>query len=125
LQDLVVKGKVYEKIDPSGEFAWGFDNYDFIINVDGKSYKALMQILDIFSISGNKVVLVGQIRNNSIKLNDEILIVGDNFQKRTTAMGIVKNNKEVYTATKGDFVGVLIKNINKDEIKTGYYLVII
>ena len=82
----------------------------------------LMEIEDFFTISGRGTVVTGKIQNGSIVLNEKVTVVGDNFNKQTVITGIEMSGKLLDEAKKGDNVGILLRGIQKEEIKRGYYL---
>jgi translation elongation factor EF-Tu-like GTPase len=90
------------------------------LNIETKS-NTIMVIEDIFSISGRGTVVTGCIKNGII-LNEAVAVVGTNFRKQTVVTGIEMFNKLHDEAKEGDNVGILLRGIEKTEIKKGYYL---
>jgi hypothetical protein len=79
-----------------------------------------MRIDDVFSIPGRGTVATGKIDSGSIKLNDEIMIVGGSQKKIAKVASIEKFNKITDEAKVGDNIGLLLKNIKQDEVQKGY-----
>jgi RNA polymerase subunit RPABC4/transcription elongation factor Spt4 len=80
-------------------------------------------IEDVFSISFRGTVVTGIVENDSIKLNEKVIISGDNFRKDTMVTGIESFNKLLDVANPGDNVGLLLTGVKKNEIKRGYCLI--
>nr|BAL70754.1 translation elongation factor Tu [Plasmodium gallinaceum] len=83
----------------------------------------LMPIEDIFSITGRGTVVTGKIEQGCINLNEEIEIL--KFEKSsiiTTVIGLELSKKQLNQAQSGDNVGILLRNIQKKEIKRGMIL---
>jgi len=78
----------------------------------------LMPVEDVFSIKGRGTVVTGRIESGSIKLNEEIEIVGlDKPTKKTTVTGIEMFHKMHETAEAGMNVWLLLRWIDKDEVE--------
>lgn len=82
--------------------------------------KFLMPIEGVFSITGRGTVVTGKIERGIIKLNEVVDIVGikDNIIK-TTVIGIEMFNKILEKGEVGYNVGLLLRNINKSDLKRG------
>lgn len=98
-----------------------------ITNID-TDYKEkatfLMTIEDVFSITGRGTVVTGRIEKGTINVNDSVKIIGLNGETRTTTVvGIETLRENLDSATVGDNVGLLLKNIKKDEVESGQVLV--
>ena len=80
----------------------------------------LMPIEDVFSIKGRGTVVTGRIERGKIKLNDEVEIVGLGEEtKKTTVTGIEMFHKQHEEAEAGMNVGLLLRGIDKEEVKRG------
>lgn len=83
----------------------------------------LMTIEDVFSITGRGTVVTGRIEKGTINVNDSVKIIGLNGETRTTTVvGIETLRENLDSATVGDNVGLLLKNIKKDEVESGQVL---
>ena len=81
----------------------------------------LMPVEDVFSITGRGTVATGRIETGVIKLNDPVDIVGltkDAIQK-STVTGIEMFRKLLDQGEAGDNAGLLLRGIDKDQIKRG------
>ncbi len=79
----------------------------------------LMPIEDIFSIEGRGTVVTGRIERGSIKLNEEVEIVGFRPTQKTIVTGIEMFRKTLEEGRAGDNAGILLRGIKKDEIERG------
>lgn len=77
-----------------------------------------MTVQDIFSIKGRGTVVTGQIESGSLGVGDEILIQGKS-SKTTVVNGIEMFRKIVDRAQAGDNIGVLLKDISKEDVQQG------
>jgi elongation factor Tu len=82
----------------------------------------LMAVEDVFSIQGRGTVVTGRIERGTIKLNDEIEIVGIRPTKKTVVTGIEMFRKLLDQGEAGDNVGVLLRGINKEDVERGQVL---
>ena len=82
----------------------------------------LMPIEDIFSIEGRGTVVTGRIERGSIKVNEEVEIVGIHPTKKTVVTGIEMFNKSLSSGEAGDNAGLLLRGIKKEEVERGQVL---
>lgn len=82
----------------------------------------LMPIEDVFSISGRGTVVTGRIERGTLKLGDDVDIVGFRETVTTKVTGIEMFRKEMDEGQAGDNVGVLLRGIKKDEVERGQVL---
>jgi elongation factor Tu len=79
----------------------------------------LMQIEDVFSISGRGTVVTGRIERGKIKVGEEVEIVGIKETRKTVVTGVEMFNKILDEGQAGDNVGCLLRGIEKDEVQRG------
>ncbi len=84
----------------------------------------LMPVEDVFSIAGRGTVVTGAISQGTIKLGEEIEIVGLKDTQKTTVTGIEMFRKEMDFAEAGDNAGLLLRGIAKDDVERGQVLVV-
>ena len=77
-------------------------------------------VQDTFSISGRGTVLEVQIANGTVNIGDQLHI--NELGKVITVTAMQKGSQAVETATAGDTVGLLTKDVTRDEVKRGYTL---
>ena len=83
----------------------------------------LMPIEDIFSITGRGTVATGRIETGVIHVGDEVEIVGLGEEpKKTVVTGVEMFRKLLDQGEAGDNVGLLLRGIDKKEIKRGHVL---
>ena len=75
-------------------------------------------IQDVLSITGRGTVLVVQISSGTVNIGDELYI--NELGKVFTVTAMEKSGQAVETANAGDTVGLLTKDVTKDEVKRGY-----
>jgi len=84
----------------------------------------LMPVEDVFSIAGRGTVVTGAISQGTIKLGEEIEIVGLKDTQKTTVTGIEMFRKEMDFAEAGDNAGLLLRGIKKEDVERGQVLVV-
>ncbi len=83
----------------------------------------LMPVEDVFSITGRGTVATGRIETGVIHTGDELEIVGLGAEKKkTVCTGVEMFRKILDEGEAGDNVGLLLRGIEKDEIKRGQVL---
>ena len=83
----------------------------------------LMPVEDVFSISGRGTVATGRVERGTVKVGDEIEIVGlSDEKKKSVVTGVEMFHKLLPQAESGDNIGVLLRGIGKDEIERGQVL---
>ncbi|MDO8507715.1 MAG: elongation factor Tu [bacterium] len=82
----------------------------------------LMPVEDVFSIKGRGTVATGRIERGSVKVGDEIEIVGIKPTKKTVVTGIEMFKKSLDSGQAGDNAGVLLRGIEKTGIERGQVL---
>ena len=82
----------------------------------------LMPVEDVFSITGRGTVGTGRIERGIVKVGDEIEIIGMGDQKKTTVTGVEMFRKLLDEGRAGDNAGMLLRGVDKDELKRGQVL---
>jgi elongation factor Tu len=83
----------------------------------------LMPIEDVFSIEGRGTVVTGRVDRGSVKIGEEIAIVGMGTEvSKTTVTGVEMFNKQLDQAQAGDNAGILLRGTKKDEVQRGQVL---
>ena len=82
----------------------------------------LMPVEDVFSISGRGTVATGRVERGTVKMADEVEIVGLKETKKTTITGIEMFHKMMDSAEAGDNIGALLRGVAKNEIEKGQVL---
>jgi elongation factor Tu len=80
----------------------------------------LMPVEDVFSITGRGTVATGRIETGIIKTGEEVQIIGLGAKgKKSVVTGVEMFRKILDQGEAGDNVGLLLRGIDKDEIKRG------
>ena len=83
----------------------------------------LMPVEDVFTITGRGTVATGRVERGTIKLSEEVEIVGlSKESKKTVVTGVEMFRKLLDQAEAGDNIGVLLRGIQRTEIERGQVL---
>jgi elongation factor Tu len=82
----------------------------------------LMPVEDVFSISGRGTVVTGRIERGTIKVGEEIQIVGIKDTQTTTVTGVEMFRKEMEQGEAGDNCGILLRGTKKEDVQRGQVL---
>ena len=82
----------------------------------------LMPVEDVFTITGRGTVVTGRVERGTLKLNDEVEIVGLKETKKTVVTGIEMFRKQLDYAESGDNAGVLLRGISREDVERGQVL---
>lgn len=80
----------------------------------------LLRIEDVFTITGRGTVVTGKVERGTIKMNDEVQIIGLDKEIITTIVtGIEMFRSTLDQATVGDNVGILLRGVKRDQVQKG------
>ena len=82
----------------------------------------LMPVEDVFSITGRGTVGTGRIERGIVKVGDEIEMIGMGSHKKTVCTGVEMFRKLLDEGRAGDNAGLLLRGIDKEELKRGMVL---
>ncbi len=83
----------------------------------------LMPVEDVMTISGRGTVATGRVERGTARINDEVEIVGLSPEKKKSVItGLEMFRKTLDFAEAGDNIGVLLRGIQREEIKRGQVL---
>ncbi|MCL2225880.1 MAG: elongation factor Tu [Defluviitaleaceae bacterium] len=126
----IIKGSALQALEnTAGE--WGdkivelFDAVDsFITEPERDTAKPfLMPVEDVFTIQGRGTVVTGRVERGTLKVSDEVEIIGFTEEKRKVVVtGIEMFHKLLDQAEAGDNAGLLLRGIARDEIERGQVL---
>ena len=112
--DPEAKAKIYELMDAVDEW---------IPTPERDNDKPfLMSIEDVFTITGRGTVVTGRVERGTLKLNDEVEIVGIKPTQKTVVTGIEMFRKQLDFAEAGDNAGVLLRGIAREDVERGQVL---
>ena len=79
----------------------------------------LMPVEDVFSITGRGTVATGRVERGTIKVGDEVEIVGLRDTTKSVVTGVEMFRKLLDQAEAGDNIGALLRGVEKDGIERG------
>ncbi|MFO7263064.1 MAG: translation elongation factor Tu [Bacillaceae bacterium G1] len=127
----VIRGSALKALeDPTGE--WGQKIIELMDAVDNYiptpereiDKPFMMPVEDVFSITGRGTVATGRVERGTVKVGDEVEIVGlaDEI-KKTVVTGVEMFRKMLDEAQAGDNIGVLLRGIDRKEVQRGQVIV--
>jgi elongation factor Tu len=127
----IVRGSAREALqNPDGEWAQKivdlFEQIDtFIPTPERDTAKPfLMPVEDVFTITGRGTVATGRVERGTIKVGDEIEIVGlQEDTRKCVVTGVEMFRKLLDSAQAGDNVGALLRGVDRKDIERGQVLV--
>ncbi|MEN6315612.1 MAG: elongation factor Tu [Clostridiaceae bacterium] len=83
----------------------------------------LMPVEDVFSITGRGTVATGRVERGTVKVGEEIEIVGlMDAPRKTVVTGVEMFRKLLDQAVAGDNIGCLLRGIQRNEVERGQVL---
>jgi len=83
----------------------------------------LMPVEDVFSISGRGTVATGRVERGTVKVSDNVEIIGLTDERKSTVVtGVEMFHKLLDQAEAGDNIGALLRGVAKNEIERGQVL---
>ncbi len=82
----------------------------------------LMAVEDIFTITGRGTVATGRVERGTVKVGDEVEIIGLKETQKSVVTGVEMFRKILDQAEAGDNIGVLLRGIDRDDIVRGQVL---
>ncbi|MEI6083292.1 MAG: elongation factor Tu [Verrucomicrobiota bacterium] len=82
----------------------------------------LMPVEDVFSITGRGTVATGRVERGTIKVGEEVEVVGLRDTTKTVVTGVEMFRKLLDQAEAGDNIGALLRGMEKDGIERGQVL---
>jgi elongation factor Tu len=126
----IIRGSALEALNnPDGP--WGdkiielFDAVDTYIPepVRATDKPFLMPVEDVFSITGRGTVATGRVERGSLKVGEEVEIIGLTEEKRKVVVtGIEMFRKLLDAAETGDNIGALLRGVQRTDIERGQVL---
>jgi elongation factor Tu len=126
----IIRGSALKALqDPESE--WGEKIMELVKAVDeyvptperDTAKPFLMPVEDVFSITGRGTVATGRVERGTIKVGEEIEIVGfTEAPRKSVVTGVEMFRKLLDFAEAGDNIGVLLRGVDKKEIERGQVL---
>jgi len=83
----------------------------------------LMSVEDVFTITGRGTVATGRVERGTLKVGEEVEIVGlTDAPRKTTVTGVEMFRKLLDQAFAGDNIGALLRGIQRTEVERGQVL---
>ena len=82
----------------------------------------LLPVEDVFSITGRGTVATGRVERGTVKVGEEVELVGLGETRKTTVTGVEMFRKQLDQGQAGDNVGLLLRGVDKTEIQRGQVL---
>ena len=83
----------------------------------------LMPVEDVFSITGRGTVATGRVERGTVKVSDEVEIIGlTTERKKTVVTGVEMFRKLLDQAEAGDNIGALLRGVDRKDIERGQVL---
>ena len=126
----IIRGSAYQALqDPEGK--WGDKIVELMDAVDNyipeperdTDKPFLMPVEDVFSITGRGTVATGRVERGTIKIQEEVEIVGLSDETRKVVVtGVEMFRKLLDFAQAGDNIGVLLRGVQRTDIERGQVL---
>jgi len=82
----------------------------------------LMPIEDVFGIKGRGTVVTGRVERGVVKAGEEVEIVGFGETRKTVCTGVEMFRKTLDEGEAGDYVGCLLRGIEREDVERGQVL---
>ncbi|MFZ3129982.1 MAG: elongation factor Tu [Desulfosporosinus sp.] len=82
----------------------------------------LMPIEDVFTITGRGTVATGRVDRGTVKVGDEVEIVGLTATRKTVVTGVEMFRKLLDSAQAGDNIGTLLRGVERKDVERGQVL---
>ena len=82
----------------------------------------LMPVEDVFTITGRGTVATGRVERGTVKVGEEVEIVGLRDTRKTIVTGVEMHRKLLDQGMAGDNIGVLLRGVARDDVERGQVL---
>src|SRR6185295_13536110 len=119
----VIKGSALKAMEGDAEGEKGIDELmdavDSYIPTPERDFEKpfLMPVEDIFTIQGRGTVATGRVERGTVKVNEQVEIVGIRETRTTTVTGVEMLKKLLDAGTAGDNVGLLLRGVERKDIE--------
>lgn len=126
----IIRGSAREALqNPDGEYAQKivdmFETIDTYIPLPERQTDKpfLMPVEDVFSITGRGTVATGRVERGTVKVGEEVEIVGIHEEKKKSVVtGVEMFRKLLDSAQAGDNIGALLRGVDRNMIERGQVL---
>jgi len=98
---------------------WGVPETHSVVPVAPGSSTFQMMVEDVFSIKGRGTVITGRVESGTVSMGDTIELHGAVGIMPTVVDSIEMFRKTLPQANAGDNVGLLLRNVSKDDVRRG------
>jgi elongation factor Tu len=82
----------------------------------------LMPVEDVFTITGRGTVATGRVESGSVKVGEEVEIIGISETRKTVVTGVEMFRRLLDSAQAGDNIGALLRGVERKDIQRGQVL---
>ena len=127
----IIKGSALKALENPDDPKWTKSIYELLDTVDSyiptpqrpTDKPFLMPVEDVFTITGRGTVATGRVERGTLKVGDEVEIVGlIQEKKKTVVTGVEMFRKTLDQAEAGDNIGALLRGIQREEVERGQVL---
>ncbi|ALP37370.1 elongation factor Tu [Paenibacillus sp. IHB B 3084] len=126
----IIRGSAREALqNPEGDYAKKivemFEIIDTYVPTPERDTEKpfLMPVEDVFSITGRGTVATGRVERGTVKVGDEIEIIGIQEESRKSVVtGVEMFRKLLDSAQAGDNIGALLRGVDRAQIERGQVL---
>jgi len=123
----IVKGSALKALESDGDNEWNdaidklLEEVDNYIPIPERETDKpfLMAVEDVFTITGRGTVATGRVERGTIKVNDEVELVGIRPTAKTVVTGVEMFRKLLDFAQAGDNIGLLLRGTKREEVERG------
>ena len=123
----LIKGSALKALESDGDNEWNDKIDELLAAVDDyipiperdTDKPFLMAVEDVFTITGRGTVATGRVERGTIKVNDEVEIVGIRPTAKTVVTGVEMFRKLLDFAQAGDNVGLLLRGTKREDVERG------
>lgn len=106
--DFLKRKKDEEEPQLNGSYAKQVDDSDFQMTVD-----------DVMTVSGRRTVALGEVQRGAVRVGDQIIISGRQGRLTARVRALEKFREIIDTAHTGDYIGVTMEGVTKEQIEQG------
>ena len=106
--DFLKRKKDEEEPQLNGSYAKQVDDSDFQMTVD-----------DVMTVSGRGTVALGEVQRGAVRVGDQIIISGRQGRLTARVRALEKFREIIDTAHTGDYIGVTLEGVSKEQIEQG------
>src|SRR5574337_760728 len=113
------------RTDPNAQAIWALmDAVDSYIPTPPRPTDRpfLMPVEDVFGIKGRGTVATGRVERGTVKVGEEVEIVGVKDTRKVVVTGVEMFKKLLDEGRAGDNIGTLLRGIERDDIERGQVL---